>query len=180
MGHMTSQPNPNPPTQNPTRQNVDAIAQLERDALGSRSWTERFSESTVKLVGRIVFLSLNVLLMAAWTLINLDLIPGVKSFDRFPFGVLALILSAESIILTIFVLMSQNRLMRQSDKRGYLDLQVGLLAEQELTAVIQMLHKLCEHAGVNVDFSKHARTFGEATDVNKIANELDETLPADS
>jgi uncharacterized membrane protein len=116
MGHMTSQPNPNPPTQNPTRQNVDAIAQLERDALGSRSWTERFSESTVKLVGRIVFLSLNVLLMAAWTLINLDLIPGVKSFDRFPFGVLALILSAESIILTIFVLMSQNRLIGDSGR----------------------------------------------------------------
>jgi hypothetical protein len=31
-----------------------------------------------------------------------------------------------------------------------------------------------------VDFSKHARAFGEATDVNKIAHELDETLPADS
>ena len=116
--------------------------------------------------------------MAAWTLIDLNLIPCLKPFDRFPFGFLALIVSAESIILTIFVLISQNRLVRQSEKRAHLDLQVGLLAEQELTAVVEMPHKLCEHAGVNVDSSKHARTFGEATD-NKIARELDEKLPGD-
>src|SRR6202048_5073074 len=117
--------------------------------------------------------------MAAWTLIDLNLIPCLKPFDRFPFGFLALIVSAESIILTIFVLISQNRLVRQSEKRAHLDLQVGLLAEQEFTAVVQMLHKLCEHAGVNVDYSKHAETFGKATDVHKIARELDEKLPGD-
>jgi uncharacterized membrane protein len=83
------------------------------------------------------------------------------------------------MILTIFVLISQNRLMRQSDKRAHLDLQVGLLAEQELTVVVQMLHKLCERAGVNVDYSKHAKTFSEATDVHKIVRELDEKLPTD-
>lgn len=170
---------PNLPVHNPSRKNIDAIAQLERDALHRRSWTERFSENTVKTVGSIAFLLFNALLMAAWALINLNLIPGFKPFDRFPFGILALILSAESIMLTIFVLISQNRLMRQSDKRAHLDLQVGLLAEQELTAVVEMLHKLCEHAGVQVDFSKHAKTFGAATDVHKIARELDEKLPSD-
>jgi uncharacterized membrane protein len=109
----------------------------------------------------------------------LDLIPGVTPFDRFPFGILALVVSSESIILTIFVLISQNRLMRQAEKRAHLDLQVGLLAEQELTAVVQMLQKLCEHAGVDVDYSKHAETFGAATDVHRIARELEEKLPAD-
>jgi uncharacterized membrane protein len=176
---MTPQPQSNPSFQNPSRKNIEAIAQLERDALHRRSWTERFSESTVKYIGSIAFLLLNALLMGAWTLINLNLIPGLTPFDRFPFGILALIVSAESIILTIFVLISQNRLMRQSDRRAHLDLQVGLLAEQELTALVQMLQKLCEHAGVNVDYSKHAKTFGEATDVHKIARELDEKLPSD-
>jgi uncharacterized membrane protein len=176
---MTPQPHLNPLLQNPSRENIEAIAQLERDALHRRSWTERFSENTVKFIGSIAFLLLNALLIGAWTLINLNLIPGLTPFDRFPFGILALILSAESIILTIFVLISQNRLVRQSEKRAHLDLQVGLLAEQELTAVVQMLHKLCEHAGVNVDYSKHAETFGKATDVHKIARELDEKLPGD-
>jgi uncharacterized membrane protein len=175
---MTPQPRPNPSFPNPSRKNIETIAKLERDALERRSWTERFSENTVKLIGSIAFLSLNALFLGAWTAINLNLIPGVTPFDRFPFGILALIVSSESIILTIFVLISQNRLMRQSDKLAHLDLQVGLLAEQELTAVVQMLQKLCERAGV-VDYSTHSKTFGEATDVHKIARELDEKLPGD-
>ena len=176
---MSPQPQANPSPQNPSRKNIEAIAQLERDALGRRSLTERFSENTVKSIGSIAFLVLNALLLGTWTLINVNRIPGLTPFDRFPFGILALILSAESIILTIFVLISQNRLMRQADKRAHLDLQVGLLAEQELTALVQMLQKLCEHAGVSVDYSNHAQIFGAATDVCKIAKELDEKLPAD-
>ena len=169
----------NPHSQNPSRNNIEAIAEMEHDALHRRTSTERFSENTVKTVGSIPFLVLNLLLMVLWAIVNLSLIPGVVPFDRFPFGILALVVSAESIILTIFVLISQNRLMRQAERRAHLDLQVGLLAEQELTAVVQMVHKLCEHAGVNVDYSKHAETFGGATDVHEIAKQLDETLPSD-
>jgi uncharacterized membrane protein len=176
---MPPQPQANPSVQNPSRKNIEAIAQLERDALHRRSWTERFSENAVKTIGTVAFLLLNAVILGAWTLINLNFVPGVTPFDRFPFGILALILSCESIVLTIFVLISQNRLTRQSDRMAHLDLQVGLLAEQELTALVQMLQKLCEHAGVNVDYSKHAKTFGEATDVHKIAKELDEKLPTD-
>jgi uncharacterized membrane protein len=180
MDHSTSQPLPNPSIRDPTRENIEAIARLERDALDRRSAAERFSENVVKLIGSTAFLLLNAVLMGTWAVVNSNLIPGLAPFDRFPFGILALTLSAESIILTIFVLISQNRLMRQADKRAHLDLQVGLLAEQELTVVVQMLHKLCEHAGVEIDFSRHARTFGEATDVHKIAQELDENLPPES
>jgi hypothetical protein len=42
-----------------------------------------------------------------------------------------------------------------------------------------MVHKLCEHAGVDVDYSKHAENFGKTTDVQKIVKELDEKLPTD-
>jgi uncharacterized membrane protein len=175
---MTTPPLPNL-HHNPSRKNIEAIAQLEGDALLRRTVTERLSENTVKYIGSIAFLVLNVLLMILWALINLNFVPAIRPFDRFPFGILALILSAESIMLTILVLISQNRLMRQSDKRAHLDLQVGLLAEQELTAVVQMLQKLCEHAGVQVDFSNHATTFGVATDVHRIARELDEKLPSE-
>ena len=166
-------------TQHPTRQNIEAVAKLEREALQQRSRTERLSEDAIKIVGSFVFLVCNLLLIAAWAAVNLNLIPGIRPFDKFPFGELALILATEGIFLTILVLISQNRLMRQADKRAHLDLQVSLLTEQELTAVLQMLQKLCEHAGVPVDYSKHARIFGEDTDLQKLAQELDEKLPSD-
>lgn len=102
---------------NPTQFNIDAIATLEHEALDRRTTTERASDSMVKLVGSIQFLLLQVVLVVAWTTVNLDLVYRLKPFDPFPFGILALVVSSESVCLTIFVLISQNRMARQAEKR---------------------------------------------------------------
>ena len=120
---------------NPTQYNVDAIAKLEHDARDRRTPTERVSDVITKLVGNMGFLLAQLILISGWGLVNLHVIPGLKAFDPFPFGVLALIVSSESVFLTIFVLISQSRMARQSERRSHLDLQVGMLAEQELTTI---------------------------------------------
>jgi uncharacterized membrane protein len=147
-------PLPHQAAANPTQYNIDAIAKLEHDALGRRTPTERVSDAITKVVGYVGFLLAQLTLISGWTLINLHVIPGLKAFDPFPFGVLALIVSSESVFLTIFLLISQSRMARQSERRSHLDLQVGMLSEQELTTILQMLQKLCQHMGVNVDSSK--------------------------
>src|ERR1700687_2879847 len=163
---------------NPTQYNIDAIAKLEHDALDRRTLTERASDVITKLVGNVGFLLAQLLLIAVWTLVNLHLIPGLKAFDPYPFGVLALVVSSESVFLTIFVLISQGRMARQSERRSHLDLQVGMLSEQELTTILQMLQKLCQHLGVNVDSTKQeVQSFSEITDVHRLAGELEDKLP---
>jgi uncharacterized membrane protein len=165
---------------NPTQYNIDAIAKLEHDALGRRTLTERASDAVTKLVGNVGFLMAQLLLISGWCLVNLHVIPGLKAFDPFPFGVLALVVSSESVFLMTFVLISQSRMARQSERRSHLDLQVGMLSEQELTAMLQMLQKLCQHLGVNVDSSKQeVQSFSKTTDVHKLASELEEKLPED-
>jgi uncharacterized membrane protein len=151
---------------------------LEHDAFNRRTPTERFSDAIMKVVGNTGFLLAQLILISGWSLVNLHIIPGLKAFDPFPFGVLALVVSSESVFLTTFVLISQNRMARQSDRRSHLDLQVGMLSEQELTTILQMLQKLCQHMGVNVDSSKQeVRSFSETTDVHKLASELEQKLP---
>jgi uncharacterized membrane protein len=165
---------------NPTQHNIDAIAKLEHDALDRRTLTERVSDVITKLVGNVGFLVAQLLLVSGWCLVNVHVIPGLKAFDPFPFGVLALVVSSESVFLTIFVLISQSRMARQSERRSHLDLQVGMLSEQELTTILQMLQKLCQHLGVNVDSSKQeVQSFSKTTDVHKLASELEEKLPED-
>jgi uncharacterized membrane protein len=165
---------------NTTQYNIDAIAKLEHDALGRRTLTERVSDVITKLVGNTGFLLAQLILISAWALVNLHVIPGVKAFDPYPFGVLALVVSSESVFLTIFVLISQSRMARQSERRSHLDLQVGMLSEQELTTILQMLQKLCQHMGVNVDSSKQeVQSFSESTDVHKLASELEDKLPVE-
>ena len=132
----------------------------------------------MKVVGNTGFLLAQLILISGLSLVNLHIIPGLKAFDPFPFGVLALVVSSESVFLTTFVLISQNRMARQSDRRSHLDLQVGMLSEQELTTILQMLQKLCQQMGVNVDSSKQeVRSFSETTDVHKLASELEQKLP---
>jgi uncharacterized membrane protein len=160
-------PMPHHAAVNPTQYNIDAIAKLELDALNRRTPTERVSDVITKIVGNVGFL-----------LAELVLIPGLKAFDPFPFGVLALIVSSQSVFLTVFVLISQSRMARQSQRRSHLDLQVGMLSEQELTTILQMLQKLCQHMGVNVDSSKQeVQSFSKTTDVDKLASELEDKLP---
>src|SRR3984885_6299682 len=155
---------------NPTQYNIEAIAKLEHDALGRRSATERISDVIARFVGNVGFLLLQLSLILVWCLWNLRVIPGVKPFDPFPFGVLAMLVSSESVFLTIFVLISQGRMSRQSERRSHLDLQVGMLAEQELTTILQMVQKLCQHVGVNVDSAKQeVQSFSNTTDVHKLA-----------
>ena len=172
------QPLPRRVAENPTQYNINAIAKLEHDALGRRTVSERVSDVITKLVANVGFLVAQVILIAGWSLINLHVIPGLKAFDPFPFGVLALIVSSESVFLTIFVLISQSRMARQSERRSHLDLQVGMLSEQELTTILQMLQKLCQHVGVNVDSSnQEVQAFSKTTDVHKLASELEDKLP---
>src|SRR5271163_4651786 len=162
----------------PTQENIASIAKLEEEALERRTPAERASDSIVKLIGSTAFLLLHLLLVVTWAALNLNVIPGIKAFDPFPFGILALIVSSEGVFLTIFVLISQGRMARQSERRSHLDLQVGMLSEQELTTILQMLQKLCQHMGVNVDASKQeVQSVSKATDVHKLASELEDKLP---
>ena len=163
---------------NPTQHNIDAIAKLEHEALGRRTITERVSEVITSLVGNMGFLLAQLILISGWILVNLHTIPGLKAFDPFPFGVLALLVSSEGVFLTVFVLISQSRMARQSDRRPHLGLQVSMLSEQELTTILQMLQKLCQHMGVDVESSEQqVQSFTKTTEIHKLASELEDKLP---
>jgi uncharacterized membrane protein len=169
---------PDQAKRNPTQYNIEAIAKLEQDALERRTAGERISEAIAKFVGTVTFLLLQILLVLAWVAVNLNAVPGVRPFDPFPFGVLAVVVSSESVVLTIFVLISQNRMTRQAERRSHLDLQVSMLAEQELTTMLEMQQKICQRIGVDVAASTtELQGFAATTDVHKLASELEDKLP---
>src|SRR4028119_1534080 len=131
-------------------QNIRTIARLEQETMEQRAWSERVGDMFTRVMGSLGFVIAHVIGFGLWFTINLGAIPGVEPFDPFPFGILTLIVSAEGVFLAIFVLISQNRMTRQSDKRAHLDLQVNMLSEQEMTLMLRMQQRLCEHFGVEV------------------------------
>jgi uncharacterized membrane protein len=166
-------------TADPMAYNVEAIAKLEHQELHRRSSGEKVSDFFVSLMGSMPFLIFHVVGFAVWFMVNLNAIPGVAPFDPFPFGILTLIVSSEGVFLAIFILISQNRMARQSDKRAHLDLQVNMLSEQEMTMMLRMQRRLCEHFGVEVDTVKEeAKQLLEETNVDELVSALEEKLPA--
>src|SRR5437868_10372925 len=88
------------PTLDPTKNNVEAIARLEEEALLSRSFAERISDAVVKAIGTATFLAIHLVGFGLWVVINLGWAP-VPVFDPFPFGILTLVVSAEGVLLCI-------------------------------------------------------------------------------
>jgi uncharacterized membrane protein len=87
--------------------------------------------------------------------------------------------SLEAIFLALFVLASQNRLATQADKRAHLDLQIDLLAEREMTAVLQLLQDIATHLGVaHSTGTPQIRDLAKETDVHELTSKLDDELPA--
>jgi uncharacterized membrane protein len=162
----------------PMAYNVEAIAKMEREALHERSFGERISDAITGFIGSMAFVVFHILLFISWGIINLNFVPGIPAFDPFPFGILTLIVSAEGVFITIFILIGQNRMSRQSDRRAHLDLQISILAEQEMTMMLRMQQKLCEHFGVDVDaIETEAEQLMSETDVKHLVGELEEKLP---
>jgi uncharacterized membrane protein len=162
-----------------TEQNVRTIADLERAAIERRNLTERVSDGFTRIMGSLTFLAAHVLGLLTWFAINLNLIPGLHPFDPFPFGILTLIVSTEGVLLAIFVLISQNRMTRQSNQRAHLNLQISLLAEQETTKLLQEMRRLGERLGVGEGGDDESLRLSERTHLQTLAEKLEKNLPED-
>lgn len=123
----------------------------EAQALRHRSFFTQIADDLTAAFGSTTFLILNVVFFTGWVLVNIDWIPGVAAFDPFPFGLLTMVVSLEAIILSIVILVSQNRQSYVSSLREELHLQVNLIAEEEITKVLKILAEMREKMNINED-----------------------------
>lgn len=130
--------------------NIRTVARQHLEARQNRGVSERIADAITTFSGRMLFVYLHVAWFALWILANTGHL-GVPAFDPFPYGLLTMIVSLEAIFLSTFVLISQNRLSEDADRRAHLDLQIGLLTEHELTRALQMLDAVQDKLGIEND-----------------------------
>jgi uncharacterized membrane protein len=119
-----------------------------------------------------------VAFFAGWVTVNLGWLPGVPIFDPFPFGILTLIVSTEGVLLALFILISQNRMSRLADRRAHLNLQVSMLAEQELTLILQLQRRICDRLEIEVhEAGEEVDRFSKRTEITQVIEVLEEQLP---
>ena len=132
------------------RRNIEALEERRRQEAAAAPMEARVAEAITRFTGSMRFVYVHLALYGAWIAANLGAVPGVPAFDP-SFVVLAMVASVEAIFLSTFVLISQNRMAAAADKRADLDLHVSLLAEHELTKLVELVTALAERAGVRAD-----------------------------
>ncbi|MGN6639578.1 MAG: DUF1003 domain-containing protein [Mucilaginibacter sp.] len=111
-----------------------------RDRVGL--WLSAFLGSTVFLTSCIAVISVYL----AW---NLNFFRSLKPFDPYPFNTLSISLSVFAIILTIPVLISQNRQRKLEKIREHVEFEVNVRAENEITKVLAMLEEIQHKLGIH-------------------------------
>lgn len=134
-------------TSDPAEQNVRAIARLEHSERVGRTRLEFAFDRLGAWAGHPSFPIVHALWFGSWVTFNLF---SPRRFDPYPFTLLMLIVSLEAILLTSFVLAAQDRMTKEADRRAKLDLQIDMLAEQELTAILRGITALAHHSGVDL------------------------------
>ena len=123
--------------------NVNEEMEDKRTAIQkSADWIADFS-------GSIPFLMLHIVFFAVW--IGLNVIPGLTAFDPFPFGLLTMAVSLEAIVLSVFVLLSQNRQAAKERIRADIEYDVNLKAELEVAHLHVKFDRLQEELLARLD-----------------------------
>jgi uncharacterized membrane protein len=129
--------------------NIRALENRRIAETASASFEDRIAQAITRFTGSMRFVYLHLAVYAAWIVLNVGILPGIKPFDP-SFVILASEASVEAIFLSTFVLISQNRMQQAADKRADLDLHINLLAEHELTKLATVVNAIAAKMSITI------------------------------
>jgi uncharacterized membrane protein len=126
-----------------TRNANEEIADNRSTVMKVADWIAEFS-------GSLPFLFIHIGIFAVWIMLNVKIFP-FGGFDPFPFGFLTLVVSLEAIILSVFVLLSQNRQVARDKVRGDIEYDVNLKAEMQIAHMHEKVDSLYSEVQKRLD-----------------------------
>ncbi|MCK1718136.1 DUF1003 domain-containing protein [Bradyrhizobium sp. 141] len=151
--------------------NIQALVERRRREQADATAQEKLADSITAFAGSMRFVYFHLAAFGFWIVANLQWIPGVTAWDP-TFVVLGMIASVEAIFLSTFVLISQNRMAAEADKRADLDLQISLLTEHELTKVADVLNQVARRLQIDsrsqADLDEASRSIAPERVLDKI------------
>jgi uncharacterized membrane protein len=148
------------------QRNIKALVDRRREDEEARSAHYRFADSISAHIGSMRFVAVQLVLVLAWVLANRGL-----NFDRHYIG-LSTVAAVESIFLTAFVLISQNRMRALANERAELDVQMTLLAEHEITQMMRVLDAVAEKVGVPADIREDTEELIDEVEPEQVLEEI--------
>lgn len=166
-----------PPDSSHLKQHIEVILRHEEEFLARRTAAERIGDLLGAFIGSLRFIVIHAVWFAVWILANTL---GVTHFDPPPFPLLDSMVAIEAIFLASFIVMRQSRSSRRSDERDHLILQVLLLTEKEVTAVLQIQTQIAARLGLSEVAENAAITeLSQTTSIDDVAQTVKDSLPSE-
>ena len=90
---------------------------------------DRAADRITAFAGSLNFVYIHSVWFGVWVLLNVGVLGASLVFDKFPFGLLTMIVSLEAIFLSTFVMVSQNRQAARENVRADLDFETNVRSE---------------------------------------------------
>lgn len=161
------------------RKTRQIIRSFEAKAMRRRPLSVKIADKLTKFFGSLWFLVINLLVFVTWIIINQGWAAVFPIFDPYPYILLITLVSLEAIVLTVVVLMSQNRQSQIGTLRDELQLQVELITEKEISKVLNLLKKLLEKNDIKVTDAELTEML-DAVDPSYIERKLEQQISGKS
>jgi uncharacterized membrane protein len=167
--------------QDHVRDHIALVARHEQEFLAKRSQAERVTDAIAAFAGSLTFATLHVILFAFWIGVNVERVGNIPHFDPRPFSLLATLVALEAILLASFILMRQSRLGRRADERDHLMLQLLLLMEKEVTAVLGIDRHIATRMGLSAEANEsNVQQLSSQTSIDDVTQAIERDLPTQS
>jgi uncharacterized membrane protein len=164
---------------NPIQEHIETIARHEQEFHAKRTAADRVGDGIARFAGSFAFVFIHILVFFVWVVGN-TLPSGIRHFDPFPFPLLDTIVALEAILLASFILMRQSGLAKRADERDHLMLQILLLTEREVSAIVRMNQQIAERVGLGaISRDEEIREMAKPTSIDSVAQIIQENLTSD-
>ena len=153
------------------KRNIEALLSYRKEEEAREKVESRVADAITRFTGSMLFVYLHLALFGLWIIWNLGWL-GLQPFDE-SFVVLAMFASVEAIFLSTFVLISQNRMNAQADKRAELNLQVSLLAEHEVTKLITLVTAMAKKMDIRDAHDAEMEELAQDVHPEKVLDAMD-------
>jgi uncharacterized membrane protein len=154
--------------------NIRALIERRLRENANKSFQEKAAEAVSRFAGSLLFVYLHLILFGGWILWNLPQIPVGPKFDA-DFVKLAMFASVEAIFISTFVLITQNRMAAQADRRADLDLQISLLSEHEITRMLTLVQELARKFNVEESERPELEELSKDVHPEKVLDRIEQT-----
>jgi uncharacterized membrane protein len=122
------------------KENLELLSQFKDREEAQISGLQLAIERVSRFFGSPAFFAFAVAFIAVWIAVNMwGMNHGWRHFDAPPFFWLQGLVSCNALLLTVAVLIRQNRMAQVAEHRAHLDLQINMLTEQKVTKLLQIL-----------------------------------------